>query len=68
MAVPEGVGGYGVCTTDAERLSVARTSDAGTVSGVKSITKNLRLAYSTVGTVSSDEIVDTCFVVAAQVQ
>ena len=65
MAVPVAKGNHGVCTTDAERLSVARTSDAGTVSGVKSITKNLRLAYSTAG---NSGTYDTCFVVAAQVQ
>tara|TARA_R100001082_G_scaffold47764_1_gene25552 strand:+ start:302 stop:505 length:204 start_codon:yes stop_codon:yes gene_type:complete len=66
MAVPVAVGNYGVCTTDAQRISPSDTSGSGNPSAVKSITKNLRLAYSTVGTVSSDEIVDTCFVVAAQ--
>tara|TARA_R100000664_G_scaffold23729_1_gene33354 strand:- start:5160 stop:5366 length:207 start_codon:yes stop_codon:yes gene_type:complete len=68
MAVPVAKGSWGVCTTDAQRLSVARTSDAGTVSGVYSITKNLRLAYSTVGASGGGKINDTCFVVAAQVQ
>jgi hypothetical protein len=37
----------GVCTTDAERISVAKTKtgSSGTDSAVKSVTKNLRLAY-----------------------
>jgi len=59
MAVPVAKGNNGVCTTDAERLSVSKTwkADLGsstasqTDSTVKSITKNLRLAYvSTVDT------------------
>jgi hypothetical protein len=42
----------GVCTTDAERISVSKTrSGYGSAvpdSAVKSVTKNLRLAYPTV--------------------
>lgn len=42
----------GVCTTDAERISVAKTQKGyGTAvadSAVKSVTKGLRLAYPTV--------------------
>jgi len=42
----------GVCTTDAERISVAKTQkgygSAVADSAVKSVTKNLRLAYGSV--------------------
>lgn len=42
----------GVCTTDAERISVAKTQkgygSAVSDSAVKSVTKNLRLAYPSV--------------------
>ena len=40
----------GVCTTDAERISVAktRTGSFDTDSAVKSVTKGLRLAYPAV--------------------
>ena len=44
--------GVGVCTTDAERISVAKTSfgygSAVADSAVKSVTKNLRIAYPAV--------------------
>ena len=71
MAVPVAKGNHGVCTTDAERLSVSKTYKAAigsstasqSASAVKSITKNLRLAYSTAG---NSGTYDTCFVVAAQ--
>jgi hypothetical protein len=42
----------GVCTTDAERISVAKTrkgfGSAVADSAVKSVTKNLRIAYPAV--------------------
>lgn len=42
----------GICTTDAERISVAKTrkgfGSAVADSAVKSVTKNLRLAYPSV--------------------
>tara|TARA_Y100001938_G_C7983602_1_gene375691 strand:- start:96 stop:263 length:168 start_codon:yes stop_codon:yes gene_type:complete len=38
-------GNNGVCTTNAERISVSKTSGAVTDSAVKSVTKDLRLAY-----------------------
>ena len=60
MAAPVAKGNNGVCTTDAVRISVAKTSDAGTTSAVASTTKNLRLAYPTMGSQ------DTCNVVTAQ--
>tara|TARA_R100000664_G_C2651470_1_gene71920 strand:+ start:350 stop:523 length:174 start_codon:yes stop_codon:yes gene_type:complete len=51
MAVAVAKGNHGVCTTDANRESVSRTSGSATPSNVKSITKNLRLAYvSTIDT------------------
>ena len=54
MADSVAKGNAGVCTTDAERLSVSKTwtaTAAGSTaaqadSAVKSVTKNLRLAYS----------------------
>ena len=53
MAVSVNVSGTGVCTTDAERISVSKTrfSYGGTPiadSAVKSVTKNLRIAYPAV--------------------
>jgi hypothetical protein len=38
----------GICTTDAVRRSVSRTSGGTTDSVVTSVTKNLRLAYPAV--------------------
>jgi len=63
MAVPTAVGEYGVCNTDAERISPSDTSGSGSASAVKSITKNLRLAYNTVG---GSGVNDTCNVVGGQ--
>ena len=63
MAVPTAVGEYGVCNTDAERISPSDTSGSGNASGVASTTKNLRLAYNTVG---GSGVLDTCAVVAGQ--
>lgn len=53
MAVSVAAGNQGVCSTDAERISVAKTarSFGGTAiadSAVKSVTKGLRLAYPSV--------------------
>ena len=52
MAVSVSVGGSGICTTDAERISVSKTrsgyGSAVADSAVKSVTKNLRLAYPNV--------------------
>jgi len=49
MAVSVAKGDTSVCTTDAERTSVAKTSkgygSAVAASAVKSVTKGLRLAY-----------------------
>ena len=53
MAIVVSKGNNGVCTTDAERISVSKTwtaTAAGSTaaqadSAVKSVTKNLRLAY-----------------------
>ena len=59
MAVPTAVGEYGVCKGTQTRISPSDTSGSKTVSAVASTTKNLRLAYSTVGTT------DTCAVAAA---
>ena len=68
MAAPSAVGEYGVCGAGTEtRIS---PSDSGTVvpaggsSAVASTTKNLRLAYNTVG---GSGVLDTCAVVAAQI-
>ena len=47
MAAPTAKGNNGVCITDASRESVSRTSGSATPSNVKSITKNLRVAYAT---------------------
>ena len=48
MAVSVAKGNQGVCTTDAVRFSVSRTSGSSTPSGVKSVTEDLRLAYPAV--------------------
>ena len=63
MAVPTAVGEYGSCQGTETRLSPSDTSGSKAASAVASTTKNLRLAYSTVG---SSGTVDTCAVVAAQ--
>ena len=63
MAVPTAVGEYGSCQGTETRLSPADTSGSGTPSAVASTTKNLRLAYSTVG---GSGVLDTCAVVTAQ--
>ncbi len=46
MADSVAKGNNGVCTTNAERISVSKTSGAATDSAVKSVTKNLRLPYA----------------------
>ena len=54
MAASVAKGNNGVCTTDAERISVSKTltaTAAGSTanqadSAVKSVTKNLRMAYA----------------------
>jgi len=38
----------GICTTDATRISVSKTSGGSSDSAVKSVTKNLRIAYPSV--------------------
>lgn len=63
MAAPTAVGEYGSCQGTETRLSPSDTSGGGSASAVASTTKNLRLAYSTVG---SSGTVDTCAVVAGQ--
>ena len=63
MAVPTAVGEYGSCQGTETRISPSDTSGSGHASAVASPTKNLRLAYSTVG---SSGVVDTCAVVAGQ--
>ena len=63
MAAPTAVGEYGSCQGTETRLSPSDTSGSGSASAVASTTKNLRLAYSTVG---SSGTVDTCAVVAGQ--
>ena len=63
MAVPTAVGEYGSCQGTETRLSPSDTSGGGSASAVASTTKNLRLAYSTVG---SSGTTDTCAVVAGQ--
>ena len=63
MAVPTAVGEYGSCQGTETRISPSDTSGSGNASAVASTTKNLRLAYSTVG---SSGTVDTCAVVAGQ--
>ena len=45
MAVSVAKGNTAVCTTDAERISVSKTSGGASDSAVKSVTKNLRVAY-----------------------
>ena len=45
MAASVAKGNNGVCTTDAERISVSKTSGAATDSAVKSITQDLRTPY-----------------------
>ncbi len=63
MAAPTAVGEYGSCQGTETRLSPSDTSGSGSASAVASTTKNLRLAYSTVG---SSGTTDTCAVVAGQ--
>tara|TARA_R100000781_G_scaffold69274_1_gene43598 strand:+ start:323 stop:490 length:168 start_codon:yes stop_codon:yes gene_type:complete len=45
MAVSVAKGNAAVCTTNAERISVSKTSGAAGDSAVKSVTQNLRVAY-----------------------
>ena len=63
MAAPTAVGEYGSCQGTETRMSPSDTSGSGSASAVASTTKNLRLAYSTVG---SSGTTDTCAVVAGQ--
>ena len=63
MAVPTAVGEYGSCQGTETRISPSDTSGSGTPSAVASTTKNLRVAYATVG---SSGTTDTCAVVAGQ--
>ena len=63
MAVPTAVAGAGICKGTQTRISPSDTSGSGTPSAVASTTKNLRLAYSTVG---STGVLDTCAVVTGQ--
>ena len=63
MAVPTAVGEYGSCQGTETRISPSDTSGSGTPSAVASTTKDLRLAYATVG---SSGTTDTCAVVAGQ--
>ena len=63
MAAPTAVGEYGSCQGTETRLSPSDTGKTGSASAVASTTKNLRLAYATVG---SSGVVDTCAVVAGQ--
>ena len=63
MAVPTAVAGAGICKGTQTRISPSDTSGSGTPSAVASTTKNLRLAYATVG---GSGVVDTCAVVTAQ--
>tara|TARA_B100001250_G_scaffold299905_1_gene261539 strand:+ start:411 stop:608 length:198 start_codon:yes stop_codon:yes gene_type:complete len=63
MAVPTAVAGAGICKGTQTRISPSDTSGSGTPSAVASTTKNLRLAYSTVG---GSGVLDTCAVVTAQ--
>ena len=60
MANPTAVGEYGSCQGTETRLSPSDTSGSKAASAVASTTKDLRLAYATVGSQ------DTCAVVAAQ--
>ena len=63
MAVPTAVAVAGICKGTQTRISPSDTSGSGTPSAVASTTKNLRLAYSTVG---GSGVLDTCAVVTAQ--
>ena len=63
MAAPTAVGEYGSCQGTETRLSPSDTGKTGSASAVASTTKNLRLAYATVG---STGVVDTCATVAGQ--
>ena len=63
MAVPTAVAGAGICKGTQTRISPSDTSGSGTPSAVASTTKNLRLAYNTVG---GSGVLDTCAVVTAQ--
>jgi hypothetical protein len=63
MAAPTAVGEYGSCQGTETRLSPSDTSGSGNASAVASTTKDLRLAYATVG---SSGVTDTCATVAAQ--
>ena len=63
MAVPTAVGEYGVCKGTQLRYSPSMTSGTATPSSVRSSTKNLRLAYATVG---SSGTYDTCAVAGGQ--
>ena len=64
MAAPSAVGEYGSCGAGTEtRISQSDTSGSGSASAVASTTKNLRLAYATVG---SSGVTDTCATVAGQ--
>ena len=63
MAAPTAVGEYGSCQGTERRLSPSDTSGGGSASAVASTTKDLRLAYATVG---SSGVTDTCATVAAQ--
>ena len=63
MAAPTAVGEYGSCQGTETRISPSDTSGSGSASAVASTTKNLRLAYNTVG---SSGTTDTCAVVAGQ--
>jgi len=46
MAASTAKGNTSVCLTNAERISVSKTSGGASDSAVKSITKNLRLPYA----------------------
>ena len=63
MAVPTAVGEYGSCQGTETRLSPSDTGKTGSASAVASTTKNLRLAYATVG---SSGVTATCATVAGQ--
>ena len=63
MAAPTAVGEYGSCQGTETRISPSDTSGSGSASAVASTTKDLRLAYATVG---SSGVTDTCAVVTAQ--
>ena len=63
MAAPTAVGEDGSCQGTETRISPSDTSGSGSASAVASTTKNLRLAYATVG---GSGTTDTCAVVAGQ--